>query len=868
MRYLIPLLLIASACNRLTPEDYDAVIDQDSDGFASLTYGGQDCDDEDPNIHPDATELCDGSDNDCDGETDEANADDVVTWYADSDGDGYGDPDNDRQACDQPSGYLADNTDCDDDDDAIHPLTWWYADADSDSYGDLDSSVQQCAQPDDHVLDSTDCDDTRDDVNPAEDEQCDEVDHDCDDDDGMLDDDGDGFAVCEGDCNDDDQNVFPGAEETCNEIDDDCDEVIDENDATDAVTWYADTDSDTYGDPDVTTVECYQPSGYVTDDTDCDDGAASVYPGADETCNEVDDDCDGTVDEDDALDAGTWYADTDGDGYGDATSSTIACTASTGWIADATDCDDEDPDQFPGADEYCNGDDDDCDGTVDEDDAQDVSTWYIDADNDDYGINTTVIVACDQPSGFVLDDTDCDDTDGAVNPGADELCNEIDDNCDERIDPDDSVDANTWYGDSDGDGYGDDATAFTQCREPSNGVLIGGDCDDGNATVNPDAVEICDEVDNDCDASNDYDFIVDSYGKASIYTTIQDGVNSASAGESVCVLAGTYTETVSISTEIVLEGESSASTTIDAAGASPVLHLYNVGGSVEVRGFTLTGGEGSQGVAITSTTSDPLLEDLVIQGNHASSSGQCLGAFIYLYYSFTYMDRVTITGNGADCDNIYGTVTAYASDAILDHIEYSANHLTGDTDVYGGLGVVSGSSMLLTNAIITGNTVAPAGDSVSVRSTSLFNIGGSPLDIVNTTIHGNNADGGDGHVYAGVLWDGDGGTTVLNTAISNNLCSGDGIDATVGYGGTTITYSDIWQQDTPRFHNMADPTGIGSVYEQDPQYTSAAAGDPSTWDLTLQSSSYLIDRGDPTINDADGSRSDVGAYGGPGSDGW
>jgi hypothetical protein len=102
---------------------------------------------------------------------------------------------------------------------------------------------------------------------------------------------------------------------------------------------------------------------------DCDDDDDSIHPDADEICDGRDNDCDGSVDEHDAVDASLWYADFDGDGYGDPASTTVACTQPTGWLADTSDCNDADPAAFPGASEACNGRDDDCDGSVDGDGA-------------------------------------------------------------------------------------------------------------------------------------------------------------------------------------------------------------------------------------------------------------------------------------------------------------------------------------------------------------------------------------------------------------------------------------------------------------------------------------------------------------------
>jgi len=170
--------------------------------------------------------------------------------------------------------------------------------------------------------------------------------------------DGDGYGdVTYGgtDCNDADPDVFPGAIELCNAIDDDCDGDIDEDDAADALTWYADLDGDGFGDPDATEVACGQPDGYVGNDGDCDDGAADVNPDADEICDGIDNDCDGDVDEDDAVDVLTWYADGDGDGFGDPAVSELDCDPPLDFVGNDGDCDDGDAAQHPGADEYCNG---------------------------------------------------------------------------------------------------------------------------------------------------------------------------------------------------------------------------------------------------------------------------------------------------------------------------------------------------------------------------------------------------------------------------------------------------------------------------------------------------------------------------------
>jgi hypothetical protein len=105
--------------------------------------------------------------------------------------------------------------------------------------------------------------------------------------------------------------------------------------------WFADEDEDSYGDPLNSTSACEAPSGYVSDSSDCDDGNGEIYPGADEHCDGNDEDCDG-ADDNDAVDMSSWYADDDGDSFGDSSDISVACSAPTNYVADNTDCDDGD----------------------------------------------------------------------------------------------------------------------------------------------------------------------------------------------------------------------------------------------------------------------------------------------------------------------------------------------------------------------------------------------------------------------------------------------------------------------------------------------------------------------------------------------
>jgi hypothetical protein len=98
------------------------------------------------------------------------------------------------------------------------------------------------------------------------------------------------------------------------------------------------------------------------------------------------------------------------------------------------DCDDEDPEVHPGAEERCDGIDNDCDGSVDGPDAVDASSWYLDPDGDGWGTSVGESSACEQPEGTVARAGDCDECDRDVNPGAFDLRDGIDNDCDGSID--------------------------------------------------------------------------------------------------------------------------------------------------------------------------------------------------------------------------------------------------------------------------------------------------------------------------------------------------------------------------------------------------------------------------------------------------
>ena len=406
----------------------DCMLDDDGDGYGSSSVfndviAGNDCNDGDVNIHPNATELCDGIDNNCDTT--------IPANEVDDDADGFVECDIDDEGWDGSFSEMQ-GLDCDDTDAAINPDTIWYEDGDADGFGST-ISVQICNPGNGYVLQEGDCNDGVFAINPdAVEIAADGVDQNCDTrekcyrdddtdgfgstsamfsqpfdltcsgvgvslestdcDDGssftypgaaylesftdcMLDADEDGFgsqsvsqAVDMGsDCDDGDASIHPNATEVCDGVDNDCDSLFDDADSnwdqSTGTTHYADNDSDTYGDPSNVDVSCSVPSGRVTNNDDCNDTDAAINP--------------------DTI----WYEDSDADGFGSSSQTLTDCEMPSGFVRNGDDCDDGNPDITEGW------------------------SWFADGDGDGIGVASDSVFACSPPAGYVNHNGDCDDND-------------------------------------------------------------------------------------------------------------------------------------------------------------------------------------------------------------------------------------------------------------------------------------------------------------------------------------------------------------------------------------------------------------------------------------------------------------------------
>ena len=280
-------------------------------------------------------------------------------------------------------GFSENEGDCDDSNALISPNgTETIDNVDEDCNGLIDDHTDIFDDDGDGFSENDgDCDDTEAAFSPEAQEICDEIDQNCngliDDGTECYDDDDDGFTEEDGDCNDNEADSFPNNPEIADGIDNNCDGNIDEGSA------FFDDDGDCFCE----TLPCYDSVNAncaALAEGDCDDNNAAFSPNAFETCDGLDNDCNG-LEDDNALDGSVFYLDADGDGRGDPNHPTILCNRISGYVANTADCNDAEPLAWIGAPEYCDGVDNDCDNQTDELGAVDCTDYYVDGDLDGFG---------------------------------------------------------------------------------------------------------------------------------------------------------------------------------------------------------------------------------------------------------------------------------------------------------------------------------------------------------------------------------------------------------------------------------------------------------------------------------------------------
>jgi hypothetical protein len=516
-------------CDGLADEDCGTCLDNDGDG---VTTCQGDCNDNNTSVFPGNVEICaDGLDNDCDGQTDEDCGPQEICDGIDNDGDGQVDEGlNLGAACGCGGVLICDGnggTTC-----SVPIGTEVCADGiDNDCDGQVDEGCGGCTDndADGYTTCAGDCDDTNASVNPAAPEQCaDGLDNDCDglaDEDcgSCLDNDGDGFTTCQGDCNDNNASVNPGTVELCDGLDNDCDGLVNEGGVCGCAplgTLCNDGNACTTNDIEDgacncigTPVSCDDGNPCTIDLCDPQTGCVHLPAPAGTACddgnpNTINDVCDGagsctgTPIQNEVCDG----IDNDGDGLTDAADPSlilVMCENQTGvcngtqktsnlcvggiWLTCATSEYAIGSPVYEVTESSCDSQDNDCDGAVDEGCAGTECGFFNGTQQGTCGSGAICVngycVDCvdNDGDGTTNCDGDCEDNNASIYPGAPEMPNGIDDDCDGAVDED---------LDADGDGF-----------------LIGDDCNDTNASIYPGAPELPNGIDDDCDGTVDEGFL-------------------------------------------------------------------------------------------------------------------------------------------------------------------------------------------------------------------------------------------------------------------------------------------------------------------------------------------------------------------------
>jgi len=579
------------------------------------------------------------------------------------------------------------------------------------------------------------------------------------------------------------------------------------------------------------------------------------------------------------------YLDSDRDGWGETEDTTTSCILLFGtWVERGGDCDDRDTAVHPGAEEVCNGRDDDCDGdlpsseTRDSDSDGDVlcedcddqasylnsEDWdgdglsSCDGDCDDYDedVHPGAVPTCDgaadvdsdcdgeQDVGWVDGDEDglapcegdCDDEDASVHALAEETCNGVDDDCDPATDE---------LADVDGDG-------FTTCE---------GDCDDSEPTAWPGAVEVCDGVDNNC-----VDGLADAVPDPTLVKvpghcpTIQSAIDTVEPGGTVRVESGEYIGTIDFGgKELVLQGSQGGPTILDGGGAGPVLVFDDFEGpGTVVEDFTITGGAADDGGCIQLLSSSPTLRGLLVTGCEADWGGGLYAWSSSAYIEDCRFEANTATEGGGGIHAVGHGTLQLSRVRVVDNVVFGADEPLG-----GGLSAAGTGDVIISNALFAGNLVA--GSTISAEGGGFYLSRDAVLEHV--AVVGNEVASSGARDAAGIRIEGSADVLMMDSVVAFNegsLTTG-GVD--VSALATLIDEHSVFWSNAPEDLEAGHVLGAGSLLLA-PMFLDETDEVASGWDLHPAVDSPLVDAGRPGFVELDGSPRDIGPYGGPGGSQW
>ncbi|MBX2797964.1 MAG: putative metal-binding motif-containing protein [Myxococcales bacterium] len=649
---------------------------------------------------------------------------------------------------------------------------------------------------------------------------------------------------------------------------------------------------------------------------DCDDADPTRFPGAEEICDGVDNDCDGLLDEDRTI----WFVDDDADGFGSHTLAQESCAQPAGFVAISGDCDDSDPDVAPGADERCDGIDNDCDGQID---ARRVPT--------DFATLQQAVNVVDDHATICLEPGEIT---GAVDVSGRTL----------TVVSSHGAQATTWRL-TDGKTAALSATGpglvtvrgitisgldtepladltqagtFARAREDAHVVLEDVIFEDLRLAVT-DEGRVIGGVLSVADARlellhsdvRDLTFswlntpgpgqprILGGFLYASFDADVTledvdiDGLNlTTDLGTRRCDTTGLFAASVGARFEAIdvqVSGTSIVQDCVDISRVQGAVLDLSASTDVLLDGLDIVdvdvdvGGDSAylRGLVRLDSARGDIYAASVVD-SWLQADGEVIGGFYLIRPQSLPVEHLTATGNVLVAEGISAgasgaALTVEGGGAEVRWLDVRGNVTFGDARSLAPVNLAGfGTSVDVTNAIIVGNVTGHAGTDVveggALRVAEVNRSRLAHLDVVGNTAAGRVVHG------AGIWIDDDSfELEISHSSFVDNLVAGslqaDG--AVVARLGSpdeiTWIHNNVWGnlatlQGTD-FVGLSDPTTTGGNLAADPAYTDVGTSSPLSWSLVLAKGSPLIDAGDPDNSDVDGSIADLGAYGGP-DGGW